>query len=67
MLNKFEFSDDVLEYIVRAVKNQTFKGEAEARSMLVVLDLLKKPMKGPIPEEEPIVTYGKISKPKKND
>jgi hypothetical protein len=47
MLNKLEITDDVLQYLLRAVKSQTVQGEEGARSMLLVLDLLKKAVKVP--------------------
>ena len=42
-LYKFEFNLAVVEYLLRAANAQQTRGEQQARDLLTVLDLLRKP------------------------
>ena len=41
---KYELAPSVVEYLLRAVNAQQIRGEQQAKDMVVVLDLLRKPL-----------------------
>lgn len=40
---KFEFTLDVVKYLLRSVESQQIRGSQQAKDLLLVLDLLRQP------------------------